>query len=150
MDNVTITSYVVQIQSNATTIFGDSLVGTTIPVKEEHTWEDIKDNLEKFSASTNIHPRSENEIVKTTPNTDDSSDEQDDAYDAIAEIRINGSVSGILIPNTKKIVVRILVPVNDENGNEIFQDMRYVEWKTVCFFKHLKFSYILNLINLIK
>ena len=48
----------------------------------------------------------------------------------ITEIRVPGNVTGILIPNTNNITVRIYVPIDDD-GVEFKQDLSYLEWTTV-------------------
>lgn len=48
--------------------------------------------------------------------------------EVITEVRVNENVTGILIPNTHRIVVRVIV--KDREG-ELNQDIRYIQWKTV-------------------
>lgn len=50
--------------------------------------------------------------------------------DAIAKVRVSGNVTGILIPNTRRIVVRVIVPVFD-GPKELEQNYSFLEWKTV-------------------
>lgn len=126
---VNITSYVVQLQSNGAD-FSDHIIGTTIPIEEYQTWKDIEGNLEKISATTNVYPQSSDEKTKLTSSSTTSEGNENDSNNMITELRISGAVSGILIPNTKQITVRVLVPIYDEEG-EIYQDFTYVEWKTV-------------------
>lgn len=48
----------------------------------------------------------------------------------IAKVRVSGKVTGILIPNTKRIVVRVVVPIFD-GPEELVQNYSFLEWKTV-------------------
>lgn len=50
--------------------------------------------------------------------------------DATAKVRVSGKVTGILIPNTKRIVVRVIVPIFD-GQEELAQNYTFLEWKTV-------------------
>lgn len=48
----------------------------------------------------------------------------------ITEVRVPGNVTGILIPNTENIDIRVVVAIR--NGDEeLDQDLRYVKWETV-------------------
>lgn len=50
--------------------------------------------------------------------------------ETIAKVRVSGKVTGILIPNTKRIVVRVIVPIFD-GPEELVQNYSFLEWKTV-------------------
>lgn len=112
-------------------------------------WNDIKDVMVEIAATTNIYPRpsamndeqiiqrkrrSINENTENSNKTLASSKIGDDTNrnETITELRVNRNVTGILIPNKTRAVVRVLAPVMDEHG-ELHQDTRYVEWKTVNF-----------------
>lgn len=49
----------------------------------------------------------------------------------ITEVRVPGNVTGMLISNVQNIKVRVLI-ITEENEN-MFQDLRYVEWESVSF-----------------
>ena len=48
----------------------------------------------------------------------------------ITEVRVPGNVSGILIPNSNFIIVRVLASTS-ANGEPLDQDLRFLRWKTV-------------------
>lgn len=50
----------------------------------------------------------------------------------ITEVRIPGNITGILIPNTNKIVVRVIATITD-HGKVFEQDYSLIEWKTFDF-----------------
>lgn len=118
-------AYLIQFKSDETTAFSDHVVGTIRNIDEFETWDDVSNDLTNIPATTNIYPNDEkiDSITQTTDSDTNSS--------SITELRVNGNVTGILIPNTHEIVVRVLVPIVDEDG-ELSQDTRYVEWKKVC------------------
>lgn len=119
VDEVNATTYIIQFWHNDTTnptVFSEHIVGTTKEINEFHGQHDIEGDLLKIAAKTNVYS---NAAVGDTENA------------TITEIRVAGHVTGILIPNANRLVVRVLVPVFDDDG-EVQQDMRYVEWKTVC------------------
>lgn len=108
------------------TSFTDHIVGTTRAIDEFKTWDDISSDLTNIPASTNVHTNTDDD------NIDDESmpPKKRTIPKMITELRVNGNVSGVLIPNTREIVVRVLVPIIDDEG-ELIQDVRYVEWKKV-------------------
>lgn len=124
VDHMNVTSYLIQFQSDDPINFTEHVIGTTKEIDEFQTWEDIAGHLTTVSAVTKVHPQPEinGSGGKTKSGTRSSR--------LITELRVGGNVSGVLIPNTVEIVVRILVPVVDEDG-EMIQDSRFVEWKKV-------------------
>lgn len=118
VEHINVTSYLIQFKNEERTAM-DRVVGTTRTIDDFETWENISDNLNPIPATTNIHPSHEN--------GDDSNDTKSVS---IVELRIDGNISGILIPNKHEIIVRVLVPIIDEDG-ELEQDLKYVEWKKV-------------------
>ncbi|XP_058467789.1 protogenin [Malaya genurostris] len=48
----------------------------------------------------------------------------------ITQIKVSGNVTGILIPDTKNAVVRILGSISP-SGDPMQQDLRFVQWKTI-------------------
>lgn len=137
LDHINVTSFTIQFQSDETTAFSDHIVGTTRAIDEFQTWNDISGDLTNIPATANIYPNSEqgidDEMTQSIPA------EKRTNRKMITELRVNGNVSGVLIPNTHEIVVRVLVPIIDDDG-ELIQDVRYVEWKKV----RVEFSIILH------
>lgn len=113
--NFNVTAYLIQFKIDETTAFQE-VVGTTRTIDEFETWDDIHDHLMPIPATTNIHANYDGDDGNKSI--------------SIVEVRVDGNVTGILIPNKHEIVVRVLVPIIDENG-ELIQDMKYVEWKKV-------------------
>lgn len=126
--NGNVTSFVIQFQSDDITSFSDHIIGTTRTIDEFQNWDDISSGLTNIPATTNIHSytddRIHDELTQSTPTKKKTSPKM------ITELRVNGNVSGILIPNTHEIVVRVLVPIIDDEG-ELNQDVTHVEWKKV-------------------
>lgn len=120
------TAFVIQFQSNETTAFSD-VVGTTRIIDEPTTWDDISGDLTNIPAVTNVYALSATDVDATqiSPQNDGTIGSK-----MITEVRVNGNITGILIPNTREIIVRVLVPIIDDDG-EFNQDVRYVEWKKV-------------------
>lgn len=116
VEHINVTSYLIQFKSNETTAFRD-VIGTTRPIDEFEAWDNVSGDLIPIPATTNIHTNYED-------------DDAGNKTISIVELTVGGNVSGILIPNKHEIVVRILVPIIDEDG-ELIQDMKYVEWKKV-------------------
>lgn len=130
------------------TKFSDQIIGTEEKLNEVERWDDIQPKLIKISATTNVYPEfngsRRKRLVLNNATPFSASGEQplnDDlkVYDTaktlkksegITEVRVRGHVTGILIPNTQSIDVRVLVPVMD-GDDELDQDNTYVEWKTV-------------------
>lgn len=126
MEHDNFTSFVIEFQSNETTAFSD-VVGTTRIIDETQTWSDISGDLTNIPATTNVYPFDESDEVSTqTAATND----KNTSPKMITKVRVSGNVTGILIPNKREIVVRVLVPIMDDEG-ELIQDERYVEWKKV-------------------
>ncbi|XP_055300120.1 uncharacterized protein LOC129567349 [Sitodiplosis mosellana] len=131
-----VTAYVIQFQSDETTAFSNHIVGTTRHIDEFQTWNDISSDLTNIPVVANIYPNTnaddgngdEDDVDKTTKSA--SIERKKTNPKMITELRVNGNVSGILIPNTHEIVVRVLVPIIDDEG-ELIQDVRYVEWKKI-------------------
>lgn len=138
IEHVDVSSYLIQFQSNEPTDFSDHVIGTTKIIDEFQTWTDITSHLTKVAATTNIYPQNDD-------STDQIKSSSNENPKSITQLSVNGNVTGILIPNTKEIVVRVLVPVFDEDG-ELIQDMRYVEWKKV----NLKLFYLSKLLILME
>lgn len=127
--NVTITDYVIEFQSNESTAFTD-VVGTTRTIDELQTWNEISGDLTSIPATTNVYPLNEDD--EDVPQITASKDKKISPKMMKTVVRVSGNVSGILIPNTREIVVRVLVPIVDEDGVVLKQDERFVEWKKVC------------------
>lgn len=135
------------------TKFSDQIIGTKDKLKEMERWDDIQPKLIKISAITNVYPEFQrsrdkrfvsNNFKQFASSSATASlpvymnDElkkldtmkRSDKSEGITEVRVPGQVTGILIPNTQFIDVRVLVPVMDTDG-EMYQDNSYVQWKTV-------------------
>lgn len=150
LKDINSTNFIVQLlhnDSSAPTKFSDQIIGTIDKLDCVTQWSDIQPKLIKVSATTNIYPLNDiqrekrslpsNSLKFKLPliNSTDSlknSTEFAQMNNAITEIEISGNVSGILLPNTKKIIVRVLVPVMDGN-KKLYQNTTFVEWKTVSF-----------------
>lgn len=132
-----VTGYLVQFQSDESTAFSNHIVGTTRHIDEFQTWNDISGDLTNIPVTANVYPYTEvqedndNDGDETTKSS--SIERKKTNPKMITELRVLGNVSGILIPNTHEIVVRVLVPIHDDEG-ELIQDVRYVEWKKVRVF----------------
>lgn len=134
------------------TKFSDQIIGTKDKLQELERWDDIQPKLIKIAAITNVYPeflgsRERRYVLNNFKHFASSAasipsylnDElrvfdtakRSDRSEGITEVRVPGYVSGILIPNTQFIDVRVLVPIMDRDG-ELYQDTTYVEWKTVC------------------
>lgn len=89
------------------------MIGSYIQLDEykcSSNWSEISLFLEKIPATTNVHTTDEDMTI--------------------TELKIPGNVTGILIPNTNKVIVRVLATIT-ENGQVIEQDNRFVQWKTI-------------------
>lgn len=143
------------------TKFSDQIVGTTAKLNELERWDEIQPKLEKITATTNVYPEFQgsrkrrfvfnnlkqfaSSAASMSPNDElkvADTLKRSDKSEGITEVQVPGQVTGILIPNTQFIDVRVLVPVMDIDG-ELYQDNTYVEWKTVsegnCKFPEIHF-----------
>lgn len=132
-----VTSYTIQFWHNDTTnptIFSEQAIGTTVQLSEYEAIEDIEQNFEKISATTNIYPRIQADLLSDMTNDLLRKKQEGNIRhlqnETITEVRVGGNVTGILIPNTKRIVIRVLIPILYED-KEFYQDLRYVQWKVV-------------------
>lgn len=151
------------------TKFSDQIIGTKEKLNELERWDDIQPKLIKISAITNVYPEFEGTRKKRfvfnnlkqfasssssagasmPPHMNDElkvldTSKRSDKLEGITEVRVRGEVTGILIPNTQFIDVRVLVPVMDIDG-ELYQDNTYVEWKTVWIKSQREFKIIFHL-----
>lgn len=142
-----VSSYTIQFWHNNTsnpTIFSDQVIGTTVPLDEYQANDDIEEQFEKIAATTNIYSMTNQETLLGTQNkykisskpapNGDKIVSQDALNETVTEVRVSGNVTGILIPNTKRIVARVLIPIMYKD-KEFHQDLTYVQWKAVsCYF----------------
>ena len=159
-NNVNITAFSIQFQhqnQSHQVFFSDQVVGTYKQLGDFYgTWADVEKDLEKIKAQTKVIP-STNEIRTKrflNFNSDNrqilrSSDSfvrsrkaagfEEEAIKlssptntnvTITEVRVPGNVSGILIPNSNHIVVRVLASTTLD-GEPLKQDLRFLSWKTV-------------------
>lgn len=127
--------------------FSSEIVGTTHLIENKNIlYEDIQDKLEKVAATTNVYSQSFGDAVdmasgrrirsplqtkRFQPLSHNGKVRQTTKQEVITEVRVSGNVTGILIPNTSRIDIRVIVGIH--NGQEEFeQDIHYVEWETVC------------------
>ncbi|XP_031623954.1 uncharacterized protein LOC116341177 [Contarinia nasturtii] len=123
------TKYIIQFQSDEMTSFSNQIVGTTQHIDYYQSWNDTVGDLTNISVTTNIYPYTElDDYDDRTTQTDNN--EMKTNSKMLTELRVDGNVSGILIPNTHEIIVRVLVPIIDDDG-ELIQDVRFVEWKKI-------------------
>lgn len=108
--------------------FSDQIIGTTQHIDYYQSWNDTIGDLTNISATTKVLPYTEHDDEQ---NKQSDNNEKKINPKMLTQLRVNGNVSGILIPNTNEIVVRVWVPIIDEDG-ELQQDLRFVEWKKVC------------------
>lgn len=136
-----VTSFTIQFWHNDTsnpTVFSEEAIGTTVPLNQYQTNENIEHHFVKIAAKTNIYPKIDSEISRQhyengvqSMDIDVSSDPiKNIQSETITEVRVPGNVTGILVPNTKRIIVRVLIPIIYEN-RELDQDLRYVQWRIV-------------------
>lgn len=52
------------------------------------------------------------------------------SLDNTTQIVVPGSVSGILIPNTNQVTMRVIAPIMD-GGQEVVVDNTFVQWTNV-------------------
>lgn len=124
VNHINVTAYLIQFKSDEAIAFSD-VIGTTRTIDEFETWDDISGDSMPIQVITNIHQNYEDDDAMSTQSPSNGNK----TIGKIVELRVDGNVSGILIPNKHEIVVRILVII-DEDG-ELTQDTRYVEWKKV-------------------
>lgn len=135
------------------TKFSNQIVGTVHELDLFSQWVDIQPKLVKISATTNIYPQMEYvarekrsfaanakryptleggsaQLLETDILKDLTSKNFPPNNVAITEVKVPGNVTGILLPNTNKIIVRVLVPIEDGDG-VLNQDTSFVEWRNV-------------------
>lgn len=128
----TVPWYTIQFWHNDTnnpTIFSDEAIGTTVALSDYAASEDVEMHFVKISAITNVHPYSQTTMAMNGDKANSIAGHG--LNETITEVRVAGNVTGILIPNTQRIVARVLIPIM-YNGEPIYQDTRYVQWRAVC------------------
>uniref|UniRef100_A0A6B2EER7 Putative neural cell adhesion molecule l1 n=1 Tax=Phlebotomus kandelakii TaxID=1109342 RepID=A0A6B2EER7_9DIPT len=124
-------------------VFSDQIIGTTCELDIYRTWQEIEGNLTKISAATNIitmplrrdlRSLKENaQMLDSGENSDYAKGRQSDEIvghnETRTELLIPGNVTGILIPNSSKIEVRVLGATPDNPIDE--QDLQFIPWKTI-------------------
>lgn len=106
--DINVTGYTIQFQKNETSTpvsFKEEVIGTFDDFPPYISWEDIRDNLQKIPAKNN------NQTDWT-------------------EVVVPGNVTGLYIPNTDEINVRILGTVL-ESGELFNQDIQYLSWTNI-------------------
>ncbi|XP_059611171.1 uncharacterized protein LOC132258084 [Phlebotomus argentipes] len=136
-------------------VFSDQIIGTTCELNEYRTWQEIEGNLTKISAETSIVTmpllrrdlrslKETSQMLDSTENLNVSGDDGDGGSttqvptskffnvahnETRTELLIPGNVTGILIPNSSKIEVRVLGATPDNPIDE--QDLDYIPWKMI-------------------
>lgn len=131
---IDIDHYVVQFWHNDSTnptVFADQIIGTTAPLDEYQTWQEIERVLGKIAATTTA-------FNSTYPNYALDFDlglppvkRRDEATMnvTITEVKVAGNVTGILIPNSNRVIARVLGVKRGETIDE--QTVKFVQWKIV-------------------
>ena len=150
---VKMTGITIQFWHNGTSnwpILQNEVIGTTHTLDDYVTYTEVEPRLIKIDARTKVirdkaksfeatekrkrRKRSQNigsnpiqtiSDGKTAVTVDTNS-----AGATITEVKVPGNVTGLLIPNTNRITVRILGSVQND-GEPLVQDLSYVQWKTV-------------------
>uniref|UniRef100_A0A1L8DJY9 Putative receptor mediating netrin-dependent axon guidance n=1 Tax=Nyssomyia neivai TaxID=330878 RepID=A0A1L8DJY9_9DIPT len=116
-------------------VFSDQIIGTTCELDEYRTWQEIESNLTKIGAETSIvrHRRDMEEDSRENANSPIGSTTQSSREfhhnEMRTEVLIPGNVTGILIPNSSKIEVRVLGATPDNPIEE--QDLHFIPWKMI-------------------
>lgn len=113
--------------------FSGHIIGTKQIINEFQSTKEIEENLEKLTATTNVHQYNTQTSMPLDNNHSMSKDSTliNIENGTIAEVRVSSNVTGILIPsNANQIVVRVIVPVYD-GDEELIQDTSLVEWNVV-------------------
>jgi hypothetical protein len=146
--------------TNNPTMFEAQIVGTRKIHAEFMDWTEVEPNLVKIPATTKVtiassatkqnkkrRVRRSQQLNANTKQILDSVDtggesSKRQASDktgtfqpvatnvTITEVMMDGNVSGILIPNSNRVIVRVLVSVMP-GGELVEQDLRYLHWKTI-------------------
>lgn len=150
-----LTGYVIQFWHNDTENpipFTDSIVGTVEQFSSYDTyltWSEIEPFLQKIPAIARLAKfdsatRRKRRDIGITFHADKEHDDDDEGKSRIfarhavyptgaakiTEVKVAGNVTGILIPNTQKVVVRVLGSM-ETDGEPLNQDLRYVPWQRV-------------------
>jgi hypothetical protein len=115
------------------------------------SWGEVEQNLVKFPVTTKLvseentrRRRSVNANTDGSQNAPDSSEKMDSVArkvsgkdlglavmnSSITEVTVSGNVTGILIPNSAKVVVRVLAALV-KRGAELDQDFKFLKWNSV-------------------
>lgn len=151
---VNVSSYLLQIDSgdDETSIkFADQVVGSSKIFDEKYiNWNEVNSSLYAFNITSRIIEakdtiRRQKRFVSLYNNQQSLSVSNENKRNRkhkgirdvsnreITELKLPGNVTGVLIPNTSKLNVRLLVQVNeDEDEDELInQNLDYMEWTTV-------------------
>lgn len=133
--------YLVQLWNNETlnnpSLFASEIIGTTGVLDEYKTWDEIEKMLVKIPAQaefinssyavgtpesfiqSSIETQMRKKSLRTVTRT----------HFNVTEIRVPGNVTGLLIPNTKRVLARV---IGVKAGEEVSdQELKYVQWKKV-------------------
>lgn len=154
--DVKLTGYVIQFWHNDTDNpipFTENIVGTVVkfPNNDNYlTWSEIEPFLIKLPAVARLAHQEPLEMRRRRREVEfeyDDDDAVEDDYSRtrlfarhaamlslgsskVTEVKVSGNVTGILIPNTQKVIVRVLGSM-EPDGEPLRQDLRYVPWKPV-------------------
>lgn len=153
-----LTGYVIQFWHNDTDNpipFTDNIVGTVkqFPNNDNYlTWSEIDPYLQKLPAVARLanYDNFDRRRRRRNLNFGIDNDDYDDGEEMVeefsrtrlfarhavipfgsaklTEVKVAGNVTGILIPNTQKVVVRVLASM-EPDGEPLQQDLRYVPWQ---------------------
>lgn len=93
--------------------FTSEIVGTRSTATPFVTWHDVEAKL------VNIPVNRSNSDHALTPDETTTT-----------QLRVPGSITGILIPNTSQVSMRVIAPIMD-GGRELPLDNTFVQWTTV-------------------
>lgn len=120
---VPLTSFIIQFWYNGTSSTSNQILLKNEAVCSFHPWigphilfSEVSNTLQKIPI-----------VTRTYASTDPSENV------TITEVRVPGNASGILIPNSEQIVVRILGTVQADGELMNDQDLKYLSWNTVSF-----------------
>lgn len=139
--SVEVDHYLVQLWNNETlnnpSLFADEVIGTSETLDEYKTWNQIEKLLVKIPAQTSFINSTyavgttESFIASSVETKRKSMSPQTGMHWNVTEIRVPGNVTGLLIPNTKRVLARV---IGVKAGEVIVdQQLKYVQWKSVSF-----------------
>lgn len=132
--------YLVQLWNNDTldnpSLFATEVIGTIGELDEYQTWNEIEKQLVKIPSEASLINStfvtgSAETFVQSSKEVGSKKKHQirTRTHFNVMQVKLNGNVTGILIPNTKKVLARV---IGVKDGHVVLdQDLRYVQWKKV-------------------